>query len=80
MNNWNNFVYKLIDCKKKDVSEEAYQQQIEAVLPFLGWEGYKGEINPKVSLHIGNMKPNILNKKNPNWEYANEKKKNKRHK
>ncbi|MDD2602513.1 MAG: DUF4357 domain-containing protein [Prevotella sp.] len=75
MNNWNNFVYKLIDCKKKDVSEEAYQQQIEAVLPFLGWEGYKGEINPKVSLHIGNIQPDILIGKKPNWEFVIEIKK-----
>ncbi|MBR2262575.1 MAG: hypothetical protein IJ916_12865 [Paludibacteraceae bacterium] len=65
METWNEFCYKLIDCKKKNASEEHYHLTIENQLSALGWKSYKGEICHKEHIPSGHgyAEPDILIKK-----------------
>ncbi|MCR4612586.1 MAG: DUF4357 domain-containing protein [Bacteroidaceae bacterium] len=64
---WNKFVWKLIDCKNKNVDEAVYHNMIEDKLELLGWAAYRGEICHKPKIPIGssgNIQPDILIKRN----------------
>ena len=67
MEEWNKFVYDLIEAKKKNVEEDKYHALIESQLQLLGWAKYKGEICHKPNIPIGNrdhIQPDILIKDN----------------
>ena len=64
---WNKFVYKLIDCKERNVDEATYHATIEDKLELLGWASYRKEICHKPSVEIGSsqrIQPDILIKRN----------------
>ncbi|MCI1325391.1 MAG: hypothetical protein LKG60_09340 [Prevotella sp.] len=70
---WNNFVSRLIECKKKNVVEKDYHSCIEFQLQLLGWTNFPKEINHKVNLPIGNhgsIQPDILIGIEPNWKFV----------
>lgn len=63
---WNKFVYKLIECKNRNVEEAIYHNTIEDKLELLGWAAYRGEICHKINLPIGSVgciQPDILVRK-----------------
>lgn len=67
MEEWNKFVYDLIEAQKKNVEEDKYHSLIETQLQLLGWAKYKGEICHKPNIPIGNrdhIQPDILIKNN----------------
>ena len=67
MEEWNKFVYDLIEAQKKNVEEDKYHALIESQLQLLGWAKYKGEICHKPNIPIGNrdhIQPDILIKDN----------------
>ena len=67
MEEWNKFVYDLIEAQKKNVEEDTYHALIETQLQLLGWAKYKGEICHKPNIPIGNrdhIQPDILIKSN----------------
>ena len=60
---WNTFVYPLIEDRKHELEEESYHIHIENQLIPLGWAPWRGEIKHKPNLRIGNRKsiqPDIL--------------------
>lgn len=60
---WNKFVYKLIECKNRNVEEAIYHNTIEDKLELLGWAAYQGEICHKTNLPVGSagcIQPDIL--------------------
>jgi len=70
---WNKFVYDLIEAKKKNVEEDKYHALIETQLQLLGWAKYKGEICHKPNIPIGNrehIQPDILIKKDDEDQFV----------
>lgn len=70
---WNKFVYDLIEAKKKNVEEGKYHDLIETQLQLLGWAKYKGEICHKPNIPIGNrehIQPDILIKKDDEVQFV----------
>lgn len=70
---WNKFVFDLIEAKNKNVEEDKYHALIEAQLQLLGWAKYKGEICHKPNIPIGNrehIQPDILIKKDDEDQFV----------
>lgn len=70
---WNKFVYDLIEAKNKNVEEGKYHNLIEVQLQLLGWAKYKGEICHKPNIPIGNrehIQPDILIKKDDEVQFV----------
>lgn len=70
---WNKFVYDLIEAKNKNVEEGKYHDLIEVQLQLLGWAKYKGEICHKPNIPIGNrehIQPDILIKKDDEVQFV----------
>lgn len=60
---WNQFVFELIEARKKDVVEDVYHKMVEHQLEILGWAKWKEEICHKPNIPIGNgnhIQPDIL--------------------
>ena len=62
---WNEFCSYLIDCRKRNVSEERYHEIIESQLSLLNWKRFKGEICHKERIPSGHgfAEPDIVIKK-----------------
>ncbi len=64
---WKEFVFDLVDAKKKQILEKPYQDRIEAAFRALGWSKAKGEICPKERINVGadnQLEPDITFKIN----------------
>lgn len=73
LDTWNKFVWKLIECKNKNVEEAVYHNLIEDKLELLGWAAYRGEICHKAKIPIGsngNIQPDILMKRDDENQFV----------
>ena len=50
---WQDFVYDLVEAKKKGLQEKDYQAVIETGFRTLGWNKAKGEICPWERINVG---------------------------
>ena len=75
---WNQFVYDLLEAKRRNVDEQTYHTIIECKFESLGWVRYKGDIGHKERFAIGSnssLEPDILIKKDGKVQFVVEVKK-----